>query len=59
MNLLIVVLSHLGDSPASEFYVPTFRNTVNSIFIGGVSRKNNRDEIVRLFIQVTFRLKIA
>jgi len=26
----------LGDAPASEFYVPTFRNTVSSIFIGGV-----------------------
>jgi hypothetical protein len=27
----------LGDSPAYEFYVPTFRNTVRSIFMGGVS----------------------
>jgi hypothetical protein len=26
----------LGDSPVSELYVPTFRNTVSSIFIGGV-----------------------
>jgi len=30
-----------GDSPASEFYVSTFQNTVISIFIGGVSRQNN------------------
>ena len=27
--------SFLGDSPASELYVPTFRNTVSAIFIGG------------------------
>jgi hypothetical protein len=26
-----------GDTPASEFYVPTFRNTVSSSFIDGVS----------------------
>jgi hypothetical protein len=26
----------LGDSPASEFYVPTFRNTICPIFIGRV-----------------------
>ena len=26
-----------GDSAASEFYVPTFRNTVCFVFIGGVS----------------------
>jgi hypothetical protein len=24
----------LGNSPASEFYMPTFRNTLSSIFIG-------------------------
>jgi len=29
----------LGTSLASEFYIPTFRNTVSSIFIGVVSRK--------------------
>jgi len=28
---------HFGDSPASEFYIPTFRNTVSSIFTGGVN----------------------
>ena len=33
-NMLKVVLFLLGDSPASEFYVPTFRNTVCPIFIG-------------------------
>jgi hypothetical protein len=37
----IVVFFLLGDSPASEFCVPTFRNTLYlSIFIGGVSRKS-------------------
>jgi hypothetical protein len=35
----------------SEFYVLMFRNTLCSIFIGGV-RKNNRDKIARVFIQV-------
>jgi hypothetical protein len=34
-----VVFFLLGDSPASEFYMLTFRNFVSSIFIGGVSRK--------------------
>jgi len=33
-KFLYVVFFHLGDSPASEFYV-TFRNTVCSIFKGG------------------------
>ena len=37
-RVLNVVFFLLGDSPASEFYVPTFRNTVCSIFIGRVSR---------------------
>jgi len=35
-----VVFFLLGDSPASEFYIPTFRNTLSSIFIGVVSRKD-------------------
>ena len=35
-RILNVVVSNLGDSPASEFYVPTFRNNVSSIFMGGV-----------------------
>jgi len=30
----VVVCFLLGNSPASEFYMPTFRNTVCSIFIG-------------------------
>ena len=35
-KFLYVVFFHLGDSPASEFYVVTFRNTlVCSIFKGG------------------------
>ena len=38
-----------GDSMVSEFYVLIFRNTlVCSIFIAGVSRKNNQDENVRV-----------
>ena len=44
----------LGDSLASEFYVPVF---VCSIFIGGLSRKNNWDEIVGVFIQEKVWLK--
>jgi len=40
-----VVFFLLGDSPVSEFYMPTFRNTVCSYVIGGVSSKNNRDEV--------------
>jgi hypothetical protein len=47
-----VVFFLFGDSPASEYYVPTFRNTVSSIFIGGVSRKNNWDEFALVFILV-------
>jgi hypothetical protein len=34
-RVLNVVCFLLGNSPASEFYMPTFRNTVCSIFIGG------------------------
>ena len=33
-HILYVVCFLLGNSPASEFYMPTFRNTVCSIFIG-------------------------
>jgi hypothetical protein len=29
----------LGYSPASEFYISTFRNVVSSIFMGGVRTK--------------------
>jgi hypothetical protein len=35
-----VVLFPLGDSPASEFYMPAFRNIVSSIFIGGVNNNS-------------------
>jgi len=52
--VLNVVCFILGDSPASEFYMPTFWNSVCSVFIGSVSRKNNRVEIVWLFIWETF-----
>ena len=37
-RVLNVVFFLLGDFPAYEFYLPTFRNT--SIFVGRVSRKN-------------------
>jgi len=37
--VLKVVFVLLGRSPASEFYVPTFRNNVCSVFIGCVYRK--------------------
>jgi hypothetical protein len=30
--------------------MPTFRNTVCAIFIGGVSSKSNRDEIVAVIL---------
>ena len=33
-RVLNVVCFLLGNSPASEFYMPTFRNTVCSIFMG-------------------------
>jgi hypothetical protein len=33
-RVLYVVCFLLGNSPASEFYMPTFRNTICSIFIG-------------------------
>ena len=42
----------LGHSPASAFYLQTFRYTLFSIFIGPVNKKNNWDEIARVFIQV-------
>jgi hypothetical protein len=40
-----VILWHLN------LYADILEHNVCSIFIGGVSRKNNRDEIVGLFIQ--------
>jgi hypothetical protein len=40
------------DTAISEFNVTMFQNTLCSIFIGGVSRKNNWDEIPGVFIQV-------
>jgi len=39
-RVLSIVVALLGDSPASECYVQTFRNTAYSILIGDVSRKN-------------------
>jgi hypothetical protein len=34
-QVLNVVCFSVGNSPASEVYMPTFRNTVCSIIIGG------------------------
>jgi hypothetical protein len=51
VKILDVVFFILGETPTSEFYMPTFRNTVYSISIGGVSRKNSRDEIFGVFIR--------
>ena len=36
-SVLNVVFFRLGHSSVSKFYVPTFRNTVSSIFVGDVS----------------------
>jgi len=57
--LNVVFLFFFGDSLTSEFYGPTFQNTVCTIFIGGVSMKNKWDDIARIFILVKFWLKIA
>ena len=43
--VLNVVFFLLGDSPGSEFYMPTFRNTVNFIFIGGVPKITQKGRI--------------
>jgi hypothetical protein len=48
-----------GDSLASEFYVPTFQNTVCSISIGGVSRNYNWDDIIGCLYRKRFGSKIA
>ena len=52
--VLNVVCFLLGDSPASDFYMPMFLSTVCSVFIGSESRKNNEDEIVGVFIWEKF-----
>jgi hypothetical protein len=49
-KIFIVVLFIFGESPMSDFYAPTFRNSVCSIFIGGVSRKKNLGNVAKLFI---------
>jgi hypothetical protein len=58
-HVLNVVFFLLGDSPASEFYMPTFRNTVCSIFMCGVSRKNNQDENVGVFVREKVWLEVS
>ena len=47
-----IIFLFLSDSLVSEFNMPTFsEHRVCSIFVGDVSRKNNRDKIVRVFIR--------
>jgi hypothetical protein len=36
-----IVFFLVGGSPASELNVPTFQNTVCSIFLGNVNKKNS------------------
>jgi hypothetical protein len=57
-NNLRVVCFLMGNSPASEFYMPTFRNTICSIFIG---KKVNNDNLrmVGYPYERGFGLKIA
>ena len=43
VNQTCCILFFLSDSPASEFHVPTFRDTV---FIGSVSRKNSPNNLI-------------
>ena len=57
-HVLNVVPFLSGDSREPEFYVPTFRNTVCSISICGVRRKNNWEEISRVFKQINLFLVI-
>jgi hypothetical protein len=52
-----VVFFLLGDSLASEFYVPTFWNTLSHLHRSRVNKKNNWDETERVFIQVKVWLK--
>ena len=47
----------LSDFPAFEMYVLPFPNTVCSFFIGLVNKKNNLDQISRVYLQVKFRFK--
>ena len=54
MNIVFFIL---GDSLASEFYVPTFWNTLSHLHGSCVNKKNNWDESERVFIQVKVRLK--
>ena len=44
ININFVVFFLVGDSPASEFYMPTFRNTLSSNFIGVLTPPINMDD---------------
>jgi hypothetical protein len=48
-RVMNVVLFLLVNTPASEYYVPTFRNTVCSTFLGPVRGKKNLRVIVCTF----------
>ena len=54
-NVKNFVLFLVGDSPASELYMPTFRNTLFHLH----RWKNNRGEIVGVLIRKNFGSKIA
>jgi hypothetical protein len=41
-RVLHVVCFHLGNSPASEFYMPTFRNTLSVPFSYAMTKFENR-----------------
>jgi len=44
-HVLNVVFFLLSDSPVSEFYIPTFRNTVSSISIGLLNKKETYNDV--------------
>jgi hypothetical protein len=55
-RVLNVLFFLLGNSPVSGFYVPTFRNSPCSIFLGGVSRKKIKvEESIPKRLHIQFR----
>ena len=57
-RVLSVVFFLLGDSPASEFFflADISENSVCSMFVGGVRRKNNWGQIAVVLMHVQFFL---
>ena len=47
-----VVFFLLGDNPASDFFVPTFQNTLFQLHRSFKNKTNKWDEIARVFIQL-------